>query len=754
MLGTASPAFTRRLRVPQGPCAVRALRRCPSWSLDLASVLFVVNNLLAATVSVCAADLAMSGREPWRRILAYVAGFPAVAVGVMLLLGALGQLTAPAVTTLLAPAAAGMAIWRWRRQETMGAPLVPSIATGSDGAGGMMWLPALGLAGGLGGVFLAKTCFSGTSFQWDDLSYHAPAVAQWLADERLSLAPFSYHSYYPFNAELLSLWYVLPFRADGSSSLAALTWLAVTVVAIAALVSAAGSGRTAAALSVALFLASPEVLKAAQTFSAVDLAGPAMILVAIAFALPSDTDNRYAGRDAVYCGLACAFAAGCRVAFVPASALIFFWFILLRQRGTDGISRAKTAALFALAAAALASCWYIRNLILTGNPLFPAELGPFAGPLSAERMHRSKLLTWMLRAPHDTQILRYLLKTLVAWPVGLFLLAALGYAAGLHRLLVSRLRSAPTKAARGISTRPARRRRPVVDQQPVNPTGCTTTSPYALLLLVGVLLLVLYPLMPFSGTSNSANAPLVVRLRYAITPFLIGIVLFSSLTGSLSTRPGFWCAAAILAAMTAAHHLDAKSPPILLLSGVVLMFLWSIGRRVALPPWTRPLCVPFLIAAASFVLALWVPKQQELTDRRLYSQGSRRKPIGAAWQAVDKLPQGAILTWFGPGAYQYYALFGRNYQLIPQRVRSTGRTWTTEYDEWRQRLERDAAGIARQPPTDQEFVDNLVSGGIQYVFVTKWDGNKWPSQQDILAGSDRAQAIYQDGYSTIWRLRP
>jgi hypothetical protein len=49
-------------------------------------------------------------------------------------------------------------------------------------------------------------------------------------------------------------------------------------------------------------------------------------------------------------------------------------------------------------------------------------------------------------------------------------------------------------------------------------------------------------------------------------------------------------------------------------------------------------------------------------------------------------------------------------------------------------------------------VTNLIANNINYVLVTKESLDRWPPQQHILATSGRAQPVYDDGYSTIWKM--
>ena len=62
------------------------------------------------------------------------------------------------------------------------------------------------------GVSLVRALFAGLNFGVDDLTYHAPAFADWVTLHSIVLSPFDYHAYYSFNAEALAAWCVLPLH--------------------------------------------------------------------------------------------------------------------------------------------------------------------------------------------------------------------------------------------------------------------------------------------------------------------------------------------------------------------------------------------------------------------------------------------------------------------------------------------------------------------------------------------------------------
>src|SRR5262245_22170500 len=284
------------------------------------AVHFVLSNLLASVAAAVIADAAMRNREPWRRALAAVAGFPIVVLATVLPLGATGLLSADRATFVVAVMACAAGAVRWwlaRREQAMGGTGIPPGDAANrpadlQGTRDITWPLALTLLGGFGGGWATLLGVRATAFGTDDLYYHAPAAAHWIIDGRISLTPLNYHAYYPFNAQVISLWFMLPYHADGPASLSGLYWAVLVLTASAALIVAQGGPRAIAALVGALLLASPELLQAARTFSAVDLAPVALVLAAIAIIAPSreGQTDRAALIDAAYSGALAGFATG------------------------------------------------------------------------------------------------------------------------------------------------------------------------------------------------------------------------------------------------------------------------------------------------------------------------------------------------------------------------------------------------------------------------------------------------------------
>ncbi len=563
----------------------------------------------------------------------------------------------------------------------------------------------------------------GTTFGVDDLSYHAAVVAHWIVDGRMSLAPFNYHGYYPFNAEVLALWFILPFHADGWASLSGLYWGMLIAGAGISILVAQGYPRAISLFVGALLLISPVLVNAARSFSAVDLASPALSIAALALATPSrDNQTVHATLvDAAYAGLLAGFAAGCKVSFSPIVPILLFWQAFGPRKQQPARTRVSAAVIFAATAATTGAYWYARNWWLTGNPLFPAAFGPFDGPFRAAEQSRTTLIHWIMASPTDANFWFPLIKQHMNWPLSLCLLSIVGYGSAIITVI--------------------RHRRT---------TDSSNTAVISLLLLTGLALIVAYPFMPFSATDNDPDGLLNVRLRFLIAPFAIGIILFGSNVRPDHPRRALWVCVAVLAVATSGQF-SGRAAFFMMGAGAVASWVWQSMQQATLSERILPALRLSSLPVILLLVALLTPYKQRLTDLGIYTRGEPEHPIGHAWQALEKLQAGARVVWFGPAAYQYYPLFGRRLQLVPVALNYDGSPQRPLHELFR----REPIQWWNDDRDDRDLRDmapNLIAAGVGYVLVSKWNLDKWPSQHEALANSGRTNAIYDDMYSVIWKI--
>jgi hypothetical protein len=680
---------------------------------NLHTLAFVISNLLAVLVALGLACSLLSGRPRSQIAIGTLVGYPLVIIAALLPLGAMGHLSMFGVFVVMAPAAIVILIWlaaRTRRQTPGNLPLTVVENPLQERLAQELAVPVCLLAA-FAGVVVFKACWSGTQFFADDLGYHGPTVARWIQDGRFSYVTRNFTAYYPFNCELLSLWYVLPLHSDAWVALAGLVWLAMSACAAGALGRELRLTAVPAALVMVLTICSPSIDWLVRTFSPTDLAAASLALAGLYFTglvlRRSSADSAIA--ESLYAGLLVGAAVGCKITVIPV-------FVVAVLALLFGRTRFQSVLAFCLAAVLTGSFWYIRNWIITGNPLFPAAIGPFAGPWTRDQQAVEKLANLVGKSPSLPK-LGEVLKKAIDWPVSLAALSVIGYLAALLRELTAGRSSADENH-----------------------------SLRRLLLVSGLALLAAYPFVPFSANNYG--------WRYVTAPFLIGLVLYGRLIDERHPLHWFWRAVALVAIVTCWPG-PGRTILVAFLSGALgLAVLYLVVHR----SW-RLSSASIVVASLAGTTALFLGlaaltnHQQRATDNALQQYGAPDRPIGKAWSALEAAPPGSSIAYFMNRDYEILPLFGRRYQFDPVAVDSSGNPLLPLFERFRADPTLTVFHAKMPLPGDPaELIHNLQTAGIKYVFVSKWRADDWPPQHAILAHSDHLRVLYQDDYSVVWRL--
>ncbi len=701
--------------------------------------MFLAANGLLVWAALSAGEFVARGEGLTRRLLATVVALPTVAVVVLLALGVAGRfearwaLLSVAAVSLMAAALRAGHWWPPRGRRSPPWPVV-----GASPEDGPLLPVAVGLLAAVCALYAGYAALLGGTFAPDDLSYHAVLPADWIVHGRLTLGIGNYQAYYPCSAELLAAWFMLPFHDDRFASLTTPLWAAMAVVSLLVLARAYGASRAGAVVVALLFVVAAPVLRRLNTFSAVDLAGPAAVLAACALLAPRrDEDGRERPLDwraVLPAGLAAGLAAGSKASFLPVIPLLILW-LLPRLIAGERLGPARAlarAGLLLLGAVLTGGYWYIRNTALTGNPLFPFQLGPLPGPFGPADQAPTKLASY-LGSPAGLAILPgYVLD----WPIPLFLVAATGYGAACWALA----------------------RRPEVE------AGARRWHA-ALVGGMGLALLALFPFSPFSGTTEWVGAPVTATCRYVLASFGLGIALVA-LALRPSPRQRAWTAV-LLATSAASLALTVLREGRLAAAGTVgaLVVVGLPAALLARRPerrWPSWLGLAACGLAALFLLG-YAPLKAERTDAAFArsvtraDRGGGALPMDGLLAALESLPAGSRVAWFSEKPAFCYWAYGRRLQLEPTPVDVDGlplpplhirsrRPWTGDW--W-------VLAGSLQPPAraEADLAANLRLGGIEYVITTRWLGSGWPAQEEQLACSAGLPEVFRDAGSAIRRLR-
>jgi hypothetical protein len=295
--------------------------------------------------------------------------FASQLVATGLALGAAGALRLPAVLAALGTVAAAVVAHAALR----GRPPAPARAP---------WRELAAPAGLALAALAAAFCAWLLAAAWllpprgvDDLAYHLPPVYQYVQTGRIALLPLELRTQFamPLGGDFLYLWPALFFGAD--------TWVDAVGLGVAlygcavlyALACALGAGRRDALVAALAFLLMPVVMAQAGA-SYTDLAIAACHLALLYAAVRAWRDG--GALHVAMAGLAAGFGLGVKYNMLVAVAAALPVLALGAWRRGGAAALARAAGTFTLALVPLPAYWYVRNALVTGEPLYPYALGP------------------------------------------------------------------------------------------------------------------------------------------------------------------------------------------------------------------------------------------------------------------------------------------------------------------------------------------------------------------------------------------
>jgi hypothetical protein len=210
-----------------------------------------------------------------------------------------------------------------------------------------------------------------TPAQWDSLTYHLYFPARWLQEGKIFHIPtifgdpapaFSPGNSFSFNACVMGL-----LNSDFLMNCISLCFLWLLIAAVYRTMLHLTEDRLSAIAPAALLATTPMILF--KTFSGYsDILALSMLFCATLSLFQFIHHKRFG--QALFCAISAGICAGCKTAFLPyaLTVLIILGIVMI-------ISKNRKALLASIPAAVIAGgWWYFRNLMLYGNPIFPAEI--------------------------------------------------------------------------------------------------------------------------------------------------------------------------------------------------------------------------------------------------------------------------------------------------------------------------------------------------------------------------------------------
>ncbi len=682
---------------------------------------FILQNTLLAILALYIAKLLFGTKCPYRFLTALLILPPNLVVACSLTLGTFKWLRPESVSVWLGMALLGVVFLKRRQDRIRPADWIGiSHSIRSSWKHWTLVLVLSVIIGIVSGRFVLGRMVLGP----DGLSYHSVFAALRVVYGDLAIHVPSYTAHYPYNAELLSTWWMLPFHNDAFVCFTGYFWSIAFLLIVTCIGQRLGLGPIPAGIGLACIILSPEIQHSAHSFAAVDLAAAATLLAAIFFTdgMDESAESKVPSADAMMCGLAAGYSIGCKVTMLIPCIILF---LSIPFSGCRKIPAKKRLAGLGIAigcAILSGGFWYVRNLVMTGNPFFPAEFGPFEGPFLRELQTATKLLPRILESFPDSNLWKQMITIGTDWPFNLFVLSIAGYALGIFRLLSHPF---PWRRQAGFSE--------------------------FLLLCMGIFGIITYPLLPFSASSNP-GLPLQIQMRYLLAYYCMGIMLLAvSLTRKSGMNP-FWFTLVILLIVFRYGFRPGKIVSgAVITAGCVGVVYWIFSG--AWLRWAHSSVVSIGIGLAGLCggLSYWADYHAGLNAQTVY--GYEWGLMSQTWEKLESFPAGSRIAFLGVHPAYAYPYFGRNLQHRPVWITPEGLPEECLYLKWN----RDPASVKfwhqdvswTDPIT---LVRNLRSSAVDYLILSRWRYDVWPVQGEWGDKLDYVSIVYRDSTNCIWRI--
>jgi hypothetical protein len=336
----------------------------------------------------------------------------------------------------------------------------------------------------------------------DTMRYHAVNAAHWLQTHSITSLPYAEpgdpSAEQPGNGELIGLWLMLPSHDDTVAHLGNVYIAVLCVLALAAAAARLGANPRTGALAGLAVLLVPIITRSQLHSLSTDLVGATMLMCALALVLRMQRHGRNIALIAL-AGAAIGVALGTKyVDIAPALLVAVAAVVLLRRVWTR-----RDFVVFAGVAVALCATWYVRDWVLTGNPLYPLHIA--AGPISLGPAVRVNVYGDLL-TPLAVHIAHGRWDVLASW------VRVASYVVGPALLLV-------------VVALALRR--------PAGPDRRITV-----LRLLTVAMLLAYAVTPFTGAGESGDErQLAGAMRFLLPALLTGALLFASIVPARLAAP-------------------------------------------------------------------------------------------------------------------------------------------------------------------------------------------------------------------------
>jgi len=250
---------------------------------------------------------------------------------------------------------------------------------------------------------------------WGALNYHLTFPTAWMKSGRIEVFSFPLgdhaDSFSPSNIEFFYLLLLSPLKSDLLAKVGQLAFLLLGALALYALARELGIGRKAALFPPLFFALTLGIFR--QAFTAeIDVAFAALLITFYYFWL--SFERKVERRWLVLAGLSFGLFLGTKYVAVPFAPwmLLPFFVSIFRPRSKPNYLKNAIVNLFLFFAVAgiFGGFWYIRNLALTGSPIYPASVKVFGTTIFPGAFAREAMLTSEFHLTQVKDLLRILVE--------------------------------------------------------------------------------------------------------------------------------------------------------------------------------------------------------------------------------------------------------------------------------------------------------------------------------------------------------
>ncbi|MFA5410476.1 MAG: hypothetical protein WC321_01265 [Candidatus Omnitrophota bacterium] len=216
-------------------------------------------------------------------------------------------------------------------------------------------------------------------FGWDCLNYHFTFPVEWLKhgnlDNPISISGDPAVSYYPVNASLFFLWFIFPLKNVFIADLGQVPFFVISFFALYSLARKLNLSKEYALFSVIIFNLIPNYFKQLE-IAYIDIMVSTLFLIVLNYLFLIYKRERIIQNTILY-SIALGLLLGTKITAMPIALILLIplaWFYFFRYPFK------KSPAVLALAILLIiifGGFGYIRNVIQTGNPLYPLNFRLF-----------------------------------------------------------------------------------------------------------------------------------------------------------------------------------------------------------------------------------------------------------------------------------------------------------------------------------------------------------------------------------------